>query len=335
MVRDNGEAAMERELAEIRQRGLAAIAGARHQPDLERIEREYLGRTGSLADVRKRLAGLSAGDRPRLGQLANDIRTLLAQAVADRRRSFGQPTRRLDPHLPGRVVPHGHLHPLTKFSRRMLTAWRSLGFDVHEGPELEHQWFNFESLNIPPDHPARDIQDTFFIDDHPALVLRTHISTVQLRSLKHRRPPLRFVEIGRAYRHEATDATHESMYFECEGLVIDRGLTMAHLVTTLKAFFALLFDRDVPVRVRPSYFPFVEPGIEMDMQWTKNGKSTWLEILGAGMIHPNVLKAMKLDPAQWSGFAWGIGVDRLLMLEQGIPDVRLSYGGDLEFLKQF
>lgn len=230
--------------------------------------------------------------------------------------------------------PRGHLHPLTQFSRTVTENWRALGYDLHQGPELEDQWYNFEGLNMPPDHPARDIQDTFFIQDHPNLVLRTHCSTVQLRALKHFPPPLKVVEIGRVYRHEATDATHESMFTQCDGVVIDRNITMAHLVTTLKEFMNRLFPGH-RVRIRPSYFPFVEPGIELDMEWVKNGHHQWLEILGAGLIHPNVIKNMKLKNGPWRGFAFGMGVDRLMMLRYGIPDVRLSYSGNVEFVRQF
>ncbi len=230
----------------------------------------------------------------------------------------------------------GHLHPLTQFTRRVLDIWRGFGYDVHEGPELETAKFNFDDLNVPPDHPARDVQDTFFIKDHPEFVLRTHSSTVQLRwPLTHKiQPPFKVVEIGKVYRHEATDATHESMFFQCDGVLVDKQVTMAQLVTTLKAFMDKLYP-DKKQRIRPSFFPFVEPGIELDLEWERNGQKQWLEILGAGLVHPKVITAMGLDPKDWQGFAFGMGLDRLAMLEYGVPDIRLFYNGNLEFLKQF
>ncbi len=235
-------------------------------------------------------------------------------------------------------MDRGHLHPLTQFSRRVLDIWRSLGYDVHEGPELETAKFNFDDLNVPADHPARDVQDTFFIKDRSDLVLRTHSSTVQLRwPVTHEMKPLfKVVEIGKVYRNEATDATHEAMFMQCDGVLVDQHVTMADLVATLQTFLHRLYP-DKKIRVRPSFFPFVEPGIEVDVWWEQPGKSgKWLEVLGAGLVHLNVLKAMQLPPqTEWQGFAFGMGLDRLAMLEYGVPDVRLFYKGNLEFLKQF
>lgn len=231
----------------------------------------------------------------------------------------------------------GHLHPLTQFSRRVVDIWRDFGYDVFEGPELETAKINFDDLNVPPEHPARDVQDTFFIKDHPDLVLRTHTSTVQLRWPKSHqaKPPFKVVEVGKVYRHEATDATHESMFFQCDGVLVDEKVTMADLVTTLRTFIRRLYP-DKKSRVRPSFFPFVEPGIELDVWWEQPGKpGQWLEILGAGLVHPRVIMAMGFDPQEWQGFAFGMGLDRLAMLEYGVPDIRLFYNGNLEFLKQF
>lgn len=235
------------------------------------------------------------------------------------------------------LTSRGHLHPLTQFSRRVLTIWRDFGYNFHEGPELETTWFNFDGLNVPPDHPARDAQDTFFIRGHDDLVLRTHCSNVQLRWPKthQAKPPFRVVEIGKVYRHEATDATHESMFYQCDGVLVDRRVTMAHLVTTLKTFMGRLYPGKKQ-RIRPSFFPFVEPGIELDLWWEQPGKpGKWLEILGAGLVHPHVIRNMGFDPKEWQGFAFGMGLERLAMLEYGVPDVRLFYNGNLEFLKQF
>ncbi|MBI5405070.1 MAG: phenylalanine--tRNA ligase subunit alpha [Candidatus Kerfeldbacteria bacterium] len=325
---------MEHELLQLKQAMLDALRLARELDEVEHVVAMFLGRNGSITRLLKGLPALPLDQRKPLGQAANAIRHELDVAVRGRRSALTS-ARPVDPSLPGIRPERGHLHPLTQFTRQVIGVMRSLGYDVHEGPELERDWYNFEGLNIPPDHPSRDMQDTFFVRDHPELVLRTHSSTVQLRSLQHRPPPLKMVEIGRVYRHEATDASHESMFSQIDGVAIDRHLTMAHLVTTLKTFFRLLYGPQVKLRIRPSYFPFVEPGIEVDMQWTVNGKTRWLELLGAGMIHPNVIKAMKLDPSEWKGFAFGMGLDRLVILEEGVPDIRYFYNGDLEFLKQF
>lgn len=311
------------------------LANAGQPAELEHWRVSYLGRKGKLVDLMAVVAKLPPDQRPRAGQLLNrakgQLLAMYQQAASDRAGVTGA---KIDPNVPGEQSELGHLHPLTQMSREIIAVWRSLGYDVHEGPELEDQWFNFEGLNMPPDHPARDIQDTFYIKDHPELLLRTHCSTVQLRSVNHRPPPLKFVELGRVYRHEATDATHEAMFSHCDGIVIDQDLTMAHLVTTLKVFINRLFP-DSRVRVRPSFFPFVEPGIEVDMEWERNGKKEWLEMLGAGMVHPKVLQAMKLSPDEWTGFAFGVGVERLAMIRYGIPDIRLFFNGNLDFLKQF
>lgn len=327
---------MERELQACLGRGLSAIASAKTPGELDAVITEYLGRSGELNGIVKQLPSQLAQDRPRLGKAVNEAKSKLQAAIEEKRLAFTEDRQHEDATLPGERPERGHLHPLTQFSRKMLEVWRSLGYDFHEGPELEEDWYNFEALNIPKGHPSRDIHDTFYIQGRPDLLLRTHTSTVQLRSVMyHRKPPLKCVEIGRVYRHEATDATHESMFTNCDGIAIDRDLTMAHLVTTLATFFRLLFGPKAKFRVRPSYFPFVEPGIEMDMEWSVGGKTKWLEMLGAGMVHPNVLRAMKLDPKEWRGFAFGMGVDRLMMLHYGIPDIRLSYSGNLDFLKQF
>lgn len=231
----------------------------------------------------------------------------------------------------------GHLHPLTQYARRVMEIWRRLGYDIHDGPELETAWYNFDGLNVPPDHPARDVQDTFFIKDHQDLVLRTHSSNVQLRWPRshHAKPPYKVVEIGKVYRHEATDATHESMFYQCDGVLVDRQVSMQHLISTLNDFIRLLYP-DKQSRLRPSFFPFVEPGLELDVWWEAADRpGKWLEILGAGLVHPNVIRNMGFDPSEWQGFAFGMGLDRLAMLEYGVTDIRLFYNGHLDFLKQF
>lgn len=315
----------------------AAIARADSLASLERVRVEYLGRKGRLSRAFQTVTSVPPAERPAFGQAVNAAKRRVDAALTAQRQALARTAEtpiRLT--LPGERPARGHLHPLTQFSRRVLDIWRSFGYDVHDGPELETAWFNFDGLNVPADHPSRDIQDTFFIKDHPGLVLRTHTSTVQLRwpISHHAKPPFKVVEIGKVYRHEATDATHESMFFQCDGVLVDRQVTMAHLITTLKAFMHRLYPQKKQ-RIRPSFFPFVEPGIEFDLEWEREGKKQWLEILGAGLIQPSVITAMGLNPRQWQGFAFGMGLDRLAMLEYGVPDIRLFYSGNLEFLKQF
>lgn len=314
----------------------SSIAAATTTAELEHLRIVFLGRKGKVAVLMSEVPNLPMDERRQVGQQLNETKSTIERLLHERQAqlaSSDQPV--IDLSLPGERPERGHLHPLTQFSRKVIDVWRSLGYDVHEGPELEEAKINFDGLNVPPDHPSRDIQDTFFIQGHDHLVLRTHSSTVQLRAVRHHQPPLKMVEVGKVYRHEATDATHESMFMQCDGVLIDRHVTMAHLVTTLTTFIDRLYP-GAKTRIRPSFFPFVEPGIELDMWWEQPGKAgRWLELLGAGLVHPNVITAMGLKPTEWQGFAFGMGLDRLAMLEYGVPDVRLFYNGNLEFLKQF
>lgn len=223
----------------------------------------------------------------------------------------------------------GHLHPLTQFIRMVIKVFEDLGFEIVEGPEVETEWYNFDSLLVPADHPCRDIQDTFWLKD--GRLLRTHTTSLQLRTMEKRRPPVRILVPGRCFRHEATDPSHESTFYQLDGFVIEGNVKMTDLIGTLEYFIKEIFGPKIKLRFYPHYYPFVEPGMDMAIFW----KGKWLEILGSGMIHPNVLKNMKIDPKKWSGFAFGMGIDRLMMLYFGVDDIRLSYSGDLRFLKQF
>ncbi|MBX4198008.1 phenylalanine--tRNA ligase subunit alpha [Candidatus Parcubacteria bacterium] len=236
----------------------------------------------------------------------------------------------------------GHLHPITTAIRDIYAIFTKMGFDVALGPELETEFYNFDALNVPKDHPARDMQDTFWIkheSDENMMnegrstrpVLRTHTSPVQIRYMESHKPPYRIIVPGKCYRNEATDATHEAQFYQVEGLVIDKNASLAELKGTLDTFFKSYFGPDVETRFRPSFFPFVEPGVEVDIRW----KDKWLEVMGAGLVHPNVLKAAGLDPNEWKGFAFGGGIERLLMLKYGIDDIRQFYSGDLRFVHQF
>jgi len=316
---------------------LEKIAATSDLSALESLRVGYLGRRGLMNARFAGLGQMSPEGRSFAGDKLNEAKRRLEHALTVQIEAVTVPTAEIDATLPGRHLEPGHLHPLTTFSRRILSIWRSLGYDVHDGPELESAFFNFDGLNVPPDHPARDVQDTFFVTGPDDLVLRTHASTVQLRwATTHRRqPPFRVVEVGKVYRHEATDATHESMFFQCDGVLVDRHVSMAHLITTLKTFINRLYP-DRKVRIRPSFFPFVEPGIELDLWWEVPGREgRWLEILGAGLVHPHVIRAMGLKPTEWQGFAFGMGLDRLAMIEFGLPDIRLLYRGRLDVLRQF
>jgi len=224
---------------------------------------------------------------------------------------------------------NGSIHPITQFLREAVLVFAELGFDVYEGPEVETEWYNFDALNIPADHPARDLQDTFWLKDKK--VLRTHTSNGQVRYVETRKPPIRAVFPGTVFRNEATDAKHETTFTQLEGLYIDKDVKVGHLIWTLETFFKKIYGDETKIRLKPSFFPFVEPGFEVDVK--HNGK--WLELLGAGMVHPKVIQNMKLDPEIYSGFAFGLGIDRLVILKYGIDDIRLFRSGDLRFLKQF
>lgn len=239
------------------------------------------------------------------------------------------------------MTESGHLHPLTQMIARTRRALSLLGFSVVDGPEIETEYYNFDALNVPADHPARDMQDTFWLG--PGKLLRTHTSPVQVRYMEKHQPPLAIMVPGKIYRNEATDATHEAQFYQLEGLMVGRDVTMANLKATLEHLFRELFGNDLKIRFRPSFFPFVEPGVEVDVSCFKcRGvgcglckQAGWIEVVGAGMVHPNVLQTVQLDPEVWSAFAFGVGLDRLVMLQHGLDDIRWLYGGDWRFLKQF
>jgi phenylalanyl-tRNA synthetase alpha chain len=225
----------------------------------------------------------------------------------------------------------GHPHPMTAAIRQIYSIFRDIGYDVAQGPELETEFYNFDALNVPKDHPARDMQDTFWIKSKDRKVLRTHTSAVQIRYMESHKPPFKIVVPGKVFRNEATDATHEAQFYQVEALVVDKNVSMADLKGAITYFLQKFFGDDVVVRFRPSFFPFTEPSVEVDMQW----KGRWLEMGGAGLVHPKVFSLSRVDPTEWSGFAFGFGIDRLVMLKYGIDDVRLLYQGDLRLVNQF
>jgi len=245
--------------------------------------------------------------------------------------------KKLDVTAPGKVTEAGHLHPLTKVERKARFIFKQLGFSVIEGPEVETEWYNFDALNIPENHPARDMWDTFWVkqraknEEQGRLLLRTHTSPVQVRYMEQNNPPLRIVVPGRCFRHEKPDASHDIQFDQIEGLVVDKDISVGHFKATMQEFLDKFFKKDVESRIRPSYFPFTEPSFEVDIKV----EDEWIETLGAGMVHPNVLSAAGYNPDQWQGFAFGIGVDRLAMMKYNIDDIRLFYENDLRFLRQF
>ena len=314
----------------------------------------YLGRKSSLIQALRSLATLPLEERRVVGARANEIKTTFESCLAEKKKeleqSSGLPLRHkeLDVTLPGHQLELGRLHPTTQILDEICDTFGGMGFQVIEGPEVEWDYYNFEALNMPADHPARDMWATLWMDfeteagDRPML-LRCHTSPVQIRFMERTRPPIRIISPGRVYRYEATDATHEWMFYQVEGLAIDKNITLADLKGTLFEFARRLFGEERKCRFRCDYFPFVEPGVEVAIdclvcQGTGCrlcGNSGWIEILGAGMVHPEVLRRVDIDPEIYSGFAFGMGVERIPILRYGIDDIRLFYGNDLRFLKQF
>ncbi len=313
------------------------LAACRNAEELFAAEKKYLGRNGSVTLLVKQVKEVPLPERPAAGRVANDVRRMLQALLEERRRSQGGSEVQADLTLPASRQAVGSRHPLIAMQERIEDIFRTMGYELLFGPEIELAKYNFDLLNIPDHHPARDVWDTFYVGgekpktpgDTP--LLRTHISPMQVRVMEERKPPIRFISPGRVFRHEATDASHEANYLYCEGMAIEQGLTFADLLGTLEEFFHALFGANVEIRAQPSFFPFVEPGAEILMK----GHKGWMEMLGCGMIHPTVLRNMRVDPKKYAGFAFGIGIDRLMMYYEGVPDIRLSYQGDLRFLSQF
>jgi phenylalanyl-tRNA synthetase alpha chain len=330
-------------LLRIRDEGLREIREAADKPALEVTRIRHLARKAPLSGILRGLGDVEPAARARIGQAANDTRRVLEEALALREAEFGPALAAefQDPTRPGIRVPRGGAHVLTRTEEHILAIFRGMGFSVARGRDVEDDYHNFEALNMPKGHPARDMQDTFFFSD--SVVLRTHTSPVQIRTMKSMPPPIRMVFPGRVYRRETEDASHLAEFHQVEVLYVDHGVTMMDLKGTLAAFAHALFGGDLDVRFRPSYFPFVQPGAEMDIecfQCRKKGcrlckQSGWVEILGAGMVHTQVLREVGYDPEEVSGYAAGMGVERIAMLRHGIPDIRLFFENDLRVLTQF
>ncbi|OGQ57573.1 MAG: phenylalanine--tRNA ligase subunit alpha [Deltaproteobacteria bacterium RIFCSPLOWO2_02_FULL_53_8] len=311
------------------------------------IKARYLGRKGGLSAFLKDLANLPADDRKPAGEAINRVKGELEKRIDDALRVIEEGAKevalakdRLDVTLPGRAVRLGRIHPVSRVMAEIEAIFRGLGFSVAEGPEIEHDYYNFEALNIPKDHPARDMQDTFYVTED--VLLRTHTSPVQIRHMKLAKPPVRIIAPGTVYRKDS-DVTHTPMFHQVEVFMVDKGVSFANLKGVLTQFFQSLFGADTAIRLRPSFFPFTEPSAEVDIRCVicKGAGcrvckgSGWLEILGAGMIHPEVFKSVGYDSEDWSGFAFGMGVERIAMLKYGIDDLRLFFENDLRFIRQF
>jgi phenylalanyl-tRNA synthetase alpha chain len=343
---------MEERLDSIRKDTLAQIAGAKSAEDLEAIRVRVLGRKGELTMILRSLGTISPGDRARLGKKSNVIRDEIESSLEQRKAGLVQA--RLDTlvreewidvtlNSPTSTRPfhRGHMHPLSKIQYEIEDIFTSMGFEVLDGPEVETDYYNFEALNIPKHHPARDMQDTFWTED--GNLLRTHTSAIQIRGMEKLRPPFRVIGPGRVFRYEATDASHENTFYQVEGMMVDRDISVAHLVFFMKEILTAIFRREVKVRLRPAYYPFVEPGFDLDFNCMICGGtgckvckgSGWIEFLGCGQVHPNVLRGGNIDPDEWSGFAFGLGMNRLVMMRYGVNDIRHFLSGDLRFLHQF
>ncbi len=336
---------MEQELEKLRSEAAAALEAVTDREQLEAFRIKYLGRNGLISGLMRRLGSVPAEDRPRLGQLANTVKKQFEDAFQTKGQQLSGQSAAADRpgpdlSLPGRRTAGGKLHPITRIMEEICSIFASMGFSIAEGPDIELDHYNFAALNIPEHHPARDMHDTFYIGD--SVLLRTHTSPMQARIMESRQPPLRVIAPGKVYRCDS-DITHTPMFHQVEGFLVDTKVSFADLKGVLTVFTRKVFGQDLPLRFRPSFFPFTEPSAEVDIACVICGgrgcrvckKTGWLEILGSGMIDPEVFKMVGYDPEQYSGFAFGLGVERIAMLKYGIDDIRLFYENDLRFLSQF
>ncbi len=334
------------QLNRLKQQAEEELYGIDTTDKVEAFRIKYFGRSsGALTSLFKKLSELSSEDRAVFGKAANLTKQHLQDLFENKKIEIenkaitANPTEMVDITLPGRIAPHGHAHPITKVLQEVVSIFTTMGFEIADGPEIELDYYNFEALNMPSEHPARDMQDTFYLSD--GYLLRTQTSPVQIRTMEVKKPPVSIIAPGRVFRRD-WDLTHTPMFHQVEGLLVDKGISMAHLKGVLETFLKVFFGMDTKIRFRPSYFPFTEPSTEVDIGCIFcNGKGCrvckatgWLEILGAGMVHPDVLKRVKYDTDIYTGFAFGVGVERLAMLKYNIDDLRLFYENDLRFLRQ-
>jgi len=339
---------IEQDILRLQTETLGRIERASTPEELEAVRVDVLGRKGSLGQFSKSFGRLTQEQRGSAGRALNAAKEALESAMEAKQKAFADEALRrqletewIDLTLPAPGPRPGSLHPVTLVQTEIEDLFTSLGFAVLDGPEVETEYYNFDALNIPPEHPARDMQDTFWLKD--GNLLRTHTSPVQVRGIENLGPPLRMIAPGRVFRNEEVDPSHEHTFYQVEGMMVDRDVSVAHLIYFMKTLLSAIFKRDVTVRLRPGYFPFVEPGFELDIHCLIcDGagcpvckQSGWVELLPCGLVHPNVLRMSGIDPEQWGGFAFGLGLTRLAMMRYGIDDIRLLQGGDLRFLGQF
>ncbi len=348
-------------IKDIKNRVQKEIQRAKNLKELNLLFQKYLGKRGEISQLLRTLPKIAKIRRAKIGREANELKNFLIEKFEKKKRIFEEEEIKkkkerewLDVTVPGKKILIGHLHPLTRTEKKVEEIFQSMGFSVIEGPDIETEYYNFDALNIPPEHPARDMWDTFWLKNNAnlrmnanaankKLLLRTHTSPVQIRYMEKNNPPLRIIVPGRCFRHEATDCSHDIQFYQVEGLMVDKEITAANFKAIIQEFFSRFFGKPVEIRLRPSYFPFTEPSFEVDMSCLNCAgkgcpacsKTGWLEMMGAGMVHPAVFKAAGLNPKNWQGFAFGMGLDRLAMMKHKINDIRLFYSGDLRFLGQF
>lgn len=337
---------MKETLLQIKEEAVRCLAD--QNADIEAVRIRFLGKKGALTAVLRSMGQLSPEERPVIGQLANEVRQYIESSIAEKQEEQRQAklaeklTReRIDVTVPGTPIPVGRRHPLSLVKRQLEDIFVGMGFEIAEGPEVEYAYYNFNALNIPDNHPARDTQDTFYISDN--ILLRSQTSPVQVRTMEKQKPPIRIISPGRVYRSDAVDATHSPLFHQLEGLVVDKGITFADLKGMLELFAKNMFGANTKIRFRPHHFPFTEPSAEVDVScFVCGGKGCrlckgegYIEILGAGMVHPNVLRICDIDPDEYSGFAFGLGLERIVMVKYNIDDMRLLYENDVRFLSQF
>ena len=339
---------MKKQLLKIEESAVEELSSCNDMAVLENLRVKYLGKKGELTAILKQMGGLSAEERPLMGQLANKVRADIENAIANKSEELkakelenALANETIDVTLPGKTETIGKLHPLNTVLNEVKEIFLGMGFDIAEGPEVEYDYYNFEALNLPEDHPARDTQDTFYITEK--ILLRTQTSPVQVRVMEKHKPPIRIICPGRVFRSDAVDATHSPLFHQIEGLVVDKGITMGDLKGTLELLMKRLYGEDAKIRLRPHHFPFTEPSAEVDvMCFNCHGEGCrmckgegYIELLGAGMVHPKVLENCGIDPEVYSGFAFGLGLERIVMRRYGITDMRLLFENDLRFLNQF
>lgn len=336
-------------LENLKSEAINAIDSIETETQLREIEVEFLGRKGKLTEILRGLKDLSPEEKGQVGKASNELKNELAEKIAGKFSALENSKLKkiaedewLDPTAPGKKAERGTLHPITQFIREVENVFAGMGFSVASGPQIEDDFHNFNALNIPADHPARDSQDTLFLANSDKL-LRTQTSSVQIRYAKNQKPPFRIIAPGRVFRKDDFDASHSPMFHQLEGLMVDKNISIANMKAVMEEAVRQLISPKAKFRFRTSYFPFVEPGLEMDMSCTICGgegcsvckRTGWIEIVGCGLVHPNVLKNVDIDPEKWSGFAFGFGIDRMVMLKHQIKDMRLLFDNDLRFLKQF